>query len=101
MPKIEIIAPETPDPRAPFSGWGTRLLMDGREVPEVVSIDLHIGLDDAVRVTTEVLATERFHFEGHADLHVYVNASPGMCIIEELRDDGTKAYRCESVEGPA
>lgn len=97
MPHIEVIGP-TADDRQPRSAYGTRLRVDGRDIPDVREIVLRAALDAALTVRAEVLVTNDFHFEGEAALQVTVVAAPGYTVVEETRSDGTKAYRAEKAK---
>jgi hypothetical protein len=43
---------------------------------------VRIGVDEAVTVKLEVLATEKFQFNAAADLHVTAVALPGYRLID-------------------
>jgi hypothetical protein len=94
MPQIEIVGPKAEDGK-PMAGWGTRLLVDGKELADVRSIRMEIDLERPVTVHAEVLATTQARFSGAADLHVHIVALPGYQIVALPQDDGSTVYRCE------
>ncbi len=97
MPRIEIIGPDPAGERG-MSAWGTRLLVDGREIDEVRSLVIRANLDAALTVEAEMFITEHFQFEGAADLHVTVVTEPGFVVVKEAAADGTTRYRAERAE---
>lgn len=94
MPKIQIIGPDEQQD-ALVSGYGTRILVDGREVPDVRDIKVHANLDAALTVTVEAFVTGQFSFDGAADVHVNAVVTPGFTLVESTDQDGTKRYRAE------
>ncbi len=91
MPQIVIKVPPSGQP------WGSSIHVDGRELPDVRSIDLRIAMDEMVTATVEVLATKDLSFDGLAALHVVIVAQPGFEVVATTEPDGTVRYRCEAV----
>lgn len=94
MPHVEIQTPRH-DGQA-CSSWGTRVFVDGQELSDVRDVSVRIAVDEAVEVRATVVATKEFQLSTGAELHVTVLAFPGYVLVEEVRADGTKAYRVES-----
>lgn len=52
-----VIVHEAPPPEGFMAGNGTRIFMDGKEIKNVRSIDLHLAIDEAVSVKIDHLVT--------------------------------------------
>jgi hypothetical protein len=98
MAKIEVIGPEPykdEQGRKNYSAMGTRVLIDGRELPEVRSVELRFAVGEIVAAKMELNATDQFHFEGDASVQATIVAYPGYTLSQHTFPDGTKVYRAQ------
>lgn len=73
--------------------WGVRLLLDGKELPELRKFDLHVPTPDEVpTLIAEVLAYKDLDVELDAQVTVNVVALPGY-VLEVEKVDGKTVYR--------
>jgi hypothetical protein len=91
MPRVEILGPNTAD------GFGTRLLVGGRELEGVTDIGLAIGLAGPTCLTVQLLALEGVSFTGHAEVHVSVHIPDGFELVATPQPDGSTIYRTRQV----
>lgn len=97
MPVIEIECPAEFNGVKSSTGYGTRIIVDGHELPEVKSIRVDIGLEHPVTATVEMLASKAFTFKADdARLIINVVALEGWRIVAKS-DGGTVIYTAEQI----
>lgn len=75
---------------------GTKLEIDGQEVPELANVSFHHRAGQSARVTAEVNCLGPFHLDVMlpAEVVVMVEVPPGCDLISETSEDGkTKRHR--------
>lgn len=74
------------------NGWGTKTEIDNVELPDVRDISLHFSVDGIATLTTEVIVTRPFTWEGNADVHIHLTVPDGFVLVEETDSTGRKKY---------
>ena len=73
--------------------WGTLVELDGKEIPFVRGIDLHVHVSDPVTAKVELVAANGFDVSLDALVNVHIETVPGCDIEETQLPDGGKRYR--------
>lgn len=72
---------------------GTKLLIDGVQIPELVNVEFSHRVCELAKVVAEINAQAPFAIELNAEVSVIIYVSPGFKLEAYSADDNKMVYR--------
>jgi len=100
---IKFNVPLSKDKSGPMAGWGTKVFIDGKEVPQVRSFRLCADCNDVVRLELEILPSEINIDNGGGEFLIdkkYVDLEREAIDVTNLDSSGGyREYTCNTHNG--